>query len=500
MTRTEHSDDPTPVFDPLAGARQRIGRVLREKWRLDALLGVGGMAAVYAATHRNGSRVAIKILHPELSASVEVRTRFLREGYAANSVGHDGVVRVSDDDIAEDAAAFLVMELLDGETFEERRERHGGRLSEDEVLSVADQVLDVLVAAHAKGIVHRDLKPENVFLTRVGQVKVLDFGIARLREASIASTATQSGASMGTPSYMPPEQARGRWSEVDARSDIWAVGAVMYRLLTGQLVHDGPIANEVLLDAMTQRAAPLASILPGVSPAVARLVDKALAFEREHRWQDAANMQDAVRSAYHDRHGAPISTAPRLTVPPNVVNRTLASATAPPVSPGAATTNGAVAATRLGAALVSLAVGVPRLNPLAIGVGGAVFAAAIGVGMLVSGGRKVPASSTAEVAPMAPARPARSLAKGVSSSEGSPPGPVFAAKPKGVPVIAPTDLPIDTAEALASKKPPAKALVPSPAPTTSTAAIVKPAKPDCLPPYVLDLATGTKKWKPQCFE
>src|SRR5215813_7198198 len=141
MLAPEHEDDPTEELDPLLmRAHLRVGQVLREKWHLDVLLGVGGMAAVYAATHRNGSRVAIKILHPELSVSSDVRTRFLREGYAANSVGHEGVVHVSDDDVAEDGAAFLVMELLDGETLEDRRRRNGGRLEEDDVLSVADQL------------------------------------------------------------------------------------------------------------------------------------------------------------------------------------------------------------------------------------------------------------------------------------------------------------------------------------------------------------------------
>ena len=117
------------------------------------------------------------------------------------------MVTVIDDDVAEDGAAFLVMELLDGETLEQRRVRSGGRLSEDEVLCVADQLLDVLIAAHARGIVHRDFKPENVFLTRTGVIRILDFGIARLRELSTKSTATQTGSSMGTPAFMPPEQA-----------------------------------------------------------------------------------------------------------------------------------------------------------------------------------------------------------------------------------------------------------------------------------------------------
>src|SRR5580704_5504658 len=238
-------EDVTTVLDPLLlRARGRIGSTLRGKWRLDALLGIGGMAAVYAGTHRNGMRAAVKVLHPEMMINAEVRTRFLREGYVANSIDHQAAVKVLDDDVAEDGSLFLVTELLDGETLEDRRIRLGGQMSEDDVLAVTDQLLDVLIAAHANGVVHRDLKPENVFTTRTGVVKVLDFGIARLRELSTASTATKSGASMGTPAFMPPEQARGLWEEVDGRSDLWAVGATMFNLLTGRVVHEGRTPNE----------------------------------------------------------------------------------------------------------------------------------------------------------------------------------------------------------------------------------------------------------------
>ncbi len=306
----------TELIDPLiARARERIGKVLREKWRLDALIGVGGMAAVYLASHRNGGRVAIKMLHAELSNNAQVQGRFRREGRVASAVQHEGVVKVIDDDVTEDGCAFLVMELLDGETLEERRVRKGGTLSEDEVLRAADQLLDVLVAAHARGIVHRDLKPENVFLTRTGVVRVLDFGIARLRGVSTKSTATQMGSSMGTPQFMPPEQARALWDQVDGRSDLWAVGATMFTLLTGQLIHNGRTTNEVLLSAMSKAAPPVASVATSVSPAVAMVVDRALAFEREHRWLDATRMQEAIRHAYLDRFGKPITTSPKLVAP-----------------------------------------------------------------------------------------------------------------------------------------------------------------------------------------
>ncbi|HEY2514825.1 MAG TPA: protein kinase, partial [Polyangiaceae bacterium] len=144
-------------------ALARVGTVVREKWRLDRLLGVGGMAAVFAAMHRNGNRVAIKMLHRDLADVGELRTRFLREGYLANAVEHPGAVSVLDDDATADGTVFLVMELLEGETLERRWERNGRQLPVLEVLSAVDGLLDVLAAAHAKGLVHRDVKPENVF-------------------------------------------------------------------------------------------------------------------------------------------------------------------------------------------------------------------------------------------------------------------------------------------------------------------------------------------------
>ncbi len=186
---------------------------------------------------RNANRVALKVLHRDVAISAEVRTRFLREGYAANSVDHPGSVRVLDDDRAEDGSIFLVMELLDGETLDARFERSNRKLGVSEVVTLIVDVLDVLAAAHAKGVVHRDIKPENLFLTREGKVKVLDFGIARLRTASLARAGTARGEFFGTPAFMSPEQALGRTDTVDARSDLWSVGATAFTLLSGQYVH-----------------------------------------------------------------------------------------------------------------------------------------------------------------------------------------------------------------------------------------------------------------------
>jgi tRNA A-37 threonylcarbamoyl transferase component Bud32 len=295
-----------PVDDPqLARARARLGRVLEDKWTLDALLGLGGMAAVYAATHRNGKRVAVKMLHSEMTRNDELRQRFLREGYAANTIQHEGAVSVLDDDVAEDGSAFLVMELLEGETVERRWERSGRRLPAREVLAIAEQLLDVLAAAHAKNVVHRDVKPENLFITKVGQLKVLDFGIAKVFEAQRErATSTRVGVVMGTPAFMAPEQARARWDEVDGRTDLWAVGATMFALLSGRHVHEGVSGNEQLILSATTPAPSLGSVERDVPLALVALVDRALAFERGRRWVDAGSMQMAVRAVLADLGGS----------------------------------------------------------------------------------------------------------------------------------------------------------------------------------------------------
>jgi len=291
-------------------ARRRVGMVLRGKYRLERLLGVGGMAAVYKATHRNQAEFAVKLLHPAYSTREDVRTRFLREGYAANSVKHPGAVAVVDDDTAEDGAAFLVMELLDGEGVESLWARMNGRVSISAAVGIVTQLLDVLEAAHAKGIIHRDIKPANVFVLRDGTVKVLDFGIARARDA-IAGSAVQTGTGvlLGTPAFMPPEQAMARASLIDARTDVWAAGATLFTLISGQVVHEGTSAAELMVKAGTAPARPILSVAPGVPPVIAQVIDRALAFEQAARWPSAASMRDALLQACRAVIGEPPTKA-----------------------------------------------------------------------------------------------------------------------------------------------------------------------------------------------
>ncbi len=280
-----------------AEAQARVGSVLARKYRLLAILGIGGMGAVYAAVHRNGGRVAVKMLHRAYATSEDVRRRFVREGLVANRVGHPGVVRIVDDDRAEDGSVFLVMELLDGLTCRELAAQRGGRLGLRDAVIIARGVLDALEAAHREGVIHRDIKPTNVFVTRSAEVKLLDFGIARLREsAGMDDGLTRTGAVLGTPGFMSPEQAMGRTADLDARSDLWAVGALLFTFLTGRPVHDGENAQEIAVYTAT-RPAPRLRDLVEAPAALAAVVDRALALAAVDRWPSAAAMREALDRA-----------------------------------------------------------------------------------------------------------------------------------------------------------------------------------------------------------
>ena len=289
----------------------RVGTVIRGKYRIDSLLGVGGMAVVYKATHRNQAEFAIKMLHAELSLREDLRTRFLREGYAANSVKHSGAVLVVDDDVADDGSAFLVMEFLKGAPVDDILEKRCAmHMSPRLVMAIGYQMLDVLASAHDKGIVHRDIKPQNLFVTKEGVLKVLDFGIARVRDAlSSGAQATGTGMLLGTPSFMAPEQALAKSSEIDGKTDVWAAGATLFTLLSGNIVHQGDNAPQVMVAAATSRARPVQSVQLDVPAPLAEIVDRALSFEKDAR-PTAAAMRDALERCYLSLYGEPPSVAP----------------------------------------------------------------------------------------------------------------------------------------------------------------------------------------------
>ncbi len=278
-------------------AERRVGTVIGAKWRVDALLGSGSMAAVYGVTHRNGARAALKILHPTLCTDPAVCERFLGEGYLTNSVKHPGIVRVLDDGATDDGCVFLVMDLLEGETLEAYRQRCGGRIPLIESLNIGEQLMDVLSAVHHAGIIHRDLKPQNVFLCEDGTLKLLDFGVARVLDRTSQSKLSMFGLVLGTPSFMSPEQALGSRDKVDHRSDIWSLGATMFTSLTGETVHLGANVQARLLAAATVKARSIQMVMPDLPLPIAAAIDMALRFKKEDRWQSVDAFRRAVRDA-----------------------------------------------------------------------------------------------------------------------------------------------------------------------------------------------------------
>jgi len=308
---------------------------------------------------------------------------------------------------------------------------------------------------------------------------------------------------------MAPEQARGLWNEVDGQTDLWAVGATMYHLLSGVYVHDGRTTNEVLLAAMTKPAAPLATVAANISPGVAHVVDRAVAFDKSARWRDAHHMQEGVRHAFHDRYGAPITTAPRLDVPETVPNRTLAGSQVAEVVPRLPTTGQPVEAR-------NAATGPGRASrnqwtvALLGGVGALVITVTAAV-WIVSAVRRGTAA-TAAVSVSAPSEvPVVAVPAAVSTW--APPAASSAPTAPAPPVIAATDLPTAAAQAppptmaTPAGTPMATSTATPPAMTstarataTSPVAVPPTATPaNCKPPYTIDRATGEKHFKPECF-
>lgn len=274
-----YSPDP----EILASASARVGTSIRGKYVLEALLGTGGMACVYRARHRTGHRVALKIVHADLARKLDARSWILREGILTNAVEHPGIVRVLDDDTDELGAPMLVMDLHEGESLSDHAMRLGHRLPAGRVLDLADRMLDVLGAVHACGIVHCDVKPDN-FLLSGSNVMLLDFGIARAKAVDLPALPREiAQAATGTPEYMPPEQAAGRWEWVDARSDLYALGATLHVLLSGRFVTGG---------------VSLRRLAPGVRSVLTDVIDIALSFDPDARFGSAAAMQASIRTAH----------------------------------------------------------------------------------------------------------------------------------------------------------------------------------------------------------
>jgi serine/threonine-protein kinase len=288
-------------------AEARVGQIAGERWVLESVIGVGGSASVYAARHRNGRAAAVKVLHPDLARDSRSRKRFLREAYAANRVGHPGAVAVIDDGQMPDGTPFLLLELLTGKPLSDFI-ADGHRLPASEVVAIGVGILDVLAAAHDAGVIHRDIKPSNIIVTPDRRVKVLDFGIAKFHDPGDQDpTLTRSESALGTPAFMSPEQSAGRSAEVDARSDIWSIGATLFTLLTGKFVHPGESSNELLIAGATKPARSIASLRGDLPPAVVMAIDRALALDRVKRWPNARAMKATLMGMQSDEDSSVIT-------------------------------------------------------------------------------------------------------------------------------------------------------------------------------------------------
>jgi serine/threonine-protein kinase len=291
------------------------------KYRLVRLLGRGGMGTVWEGVHETlGTKVAVKFIDSEFASSEEVRQRFVNEAKAAARLRSKHVVQVYDQGVSGDGRPYIVMEWLGGEPLDVRLDRVS-RLGATETAHVVIHVCRALAKAHAGGVVHRDLKPENVFLVHDDEdqkdiAKVVDFGIAKFVDAAVpGSSSTQTGAVLGTPQFMSPEQARGLRS-VDHRTDLWSVGVIAYRCLTGDLPFKGEAMGDLLVNICTSDPPAPSAVFAGVPRGFDGWVKKALAREPAARFQSAQELGDSLAAlcGVEVRIGAPLSSGRGATV------------------------------------------------------------------------------------------------------------------------------------------------------------------------------------------
>lgn len=274
-------------------------KIVAGKYRLTRLLGKGGMGAVWEGVHESlGTRVAVKFIDTNYASSDEIRQRFVNEAKAAARLRSKHVVQVYDQGVGDDGKPYIVMEFLEGEPLDRRLERLG-RLRIEETARIVLHVCRALAKAHEAGIVHRDLKPENIFLVKDEEdqtelAKVVDFGIAKFTDASSgASSSTRTGAVLGTPQFMSPEQARGLRT-VDHRADLWSLGIIAYRCVVGVLPFKGEAVGDLLVNICTSDPPLPSSVASDVPAGFDGWVKRALAREQSARFQSAPEAAESL--------------------------------------------------------------------------------------------------------------------------------------------------------------------------------------------------------------
>ncbi|WP_374260204.1 serine/threonine-protein kinase [Corallococcus sp. RDP092CA] len=312
-----------------ADGELHIDSVLRNTYKVVSVLGRGGMGSVFLAQHLRlpGKQVAVKVLRVGDHVGPELHVRFRREAEIASRLGHPNIVEVLDFDTLEDGSPFLVLEYLRGESLADRLRR--GRLTLEEVFSFTRQMGSALQAAHRAGIVHRDLKPANIFLVPtdsggvVGErVKLLDFGISKVMSSETLQT--QEAVLIGTPQYMSPEQAQGQNSRIDARTDLFALGGIVFEMISGMTPFGGGSLAQIIYRVVHEPPVSLATLMPDLPPNVPRAVARALEKNADHRHPDVASfIEELTGTAGHD---TPTRVEPQVQPRP--------ASNKPPVSAG----------------------------------------------------------------------------------------------------------------------------------------------------------------------
>ena len=278
-----------------------LGQIYADKYRIVRLLGEGAMGAVYEAENtRIRRRVAIKILHPQIAQKADTLRRFEREAQAAGRIGSQHIVEVLDLGELADGSRFMVLEYLEGTTLDQRI-RSRGRLTPEDATPIVCQLLEGLGAAHKAEIIHRDLKPANIYLCPltgkkaggVDFVKILDFGVSKFNVLNDEMSMTSTGAVLGTPYYMSPEQAKGSRG-IDARSDLYAVGVILYECITGQVPFSAETFNELIFRIVLESPPPVESFVPNLDPAFTAIIHKAMAREVGDRFQTAEEFRSIL--------------------------------------------------------------------------------------------------------------------------------------------------------------------------------------------------------------
>jgi serine/threonine protein kinase len=314
-----------------------LGRTIGS-YRVARLLGAGGMGRVYLGVHPGiGSRVAIKVMMPGPAATQSSIERFFAEARAVNVIRNEHIVNIINLEVLPEGQPYIVMEYLDGRPLSELI-RSNGPLPLGSVVRLVSEVLDALAHAHDKGIVHRDLKPDNIIVSPSGHAKVLDFGVAKLKpEIAQVSGGTRSGALLGTPHYMSPEQARGQ--TVDARSDLYSVGVVLYECVLGRKPFESEVLYELLRQHIEQRPAPLSTSRSDVPPPLESVILGALEKEPHRRFQSAREMAAALQHAAATL--PPESYAPLASTLASAAPPLTTAGTQPPATPAAVVPTGA---------------------------------------------------------------------------------------------------------------------------------------------------------------